>query len=304
MITAETKICLVVGYPVNHSLSPAMHNAAYKSLGLGDEFVYAAANTQGTAQEVIDGVKALNVRGCAFTMPYKVDIIPLLDNIDETVRKIGAVNTVVNEGGRLEGHNTDWLGLKHSLEKVSGLKGKRAAIIGAGGAARAAIYALQEAGAEISVIFNRTPEHARELIDNFNLAKCEIKGLDEIEKAGDYEIVLNMTPLGMKGIYENETPLQKEIIKEGQIVFDVVYSLEDTRLIKEAREQGAKVVPGTEMVLYQAIDQLEYHIGRKLTDEDREKVEGAMRGAIEGARQESGKETKLEVKEEIRPSIS
>jgi len=306
MTTTENKKqeCKVIGHPVIHSLSPAMHNAAYEALGVEDQFVYSIMDTKESAQKVIQKVRDLGFRGCAFTMPYKVDVIPFLDYVDETAKKIGAVNTVVNNNGRLEGYNTDWLGVKYSLEKITDLKGKKVAIIGAGGAARAAIYALREAGAEISVIFNRTPENAQELVNNFNLINCEIKGLDEIKKAGDYEVALNMTPLGMKGIHENETPLPKKAIKEGQIIFDVIYSLEDTRLIKEAKEQKAKTVPGTEMVLYQAIDQLEYHIGRKLTDEEREKVEGVRRGAVEAAREERKRETGREAKEETRPNVS
>ncbi|MEK9153702.1 MAG: shikimate dehydrogenase, partial [Patescibacteria group bacterium] len=280
MITTKTKECKVIGHPVIHSLSPAMHNAAYKALGVEDKFIYSIMDTEESAQEVIQKVRDLGFRGCAFTMPYKVDIIPFLDYVDETAKKIGAVNTVVNNNGRLEGYNTDWLGVKYSLENITDIKGKKVAIVGAGGAARAAVYALLEAGADIAVIFNRTIDKAEELAKSFGL-HCEVKNLDKIQEIGEYDIVMNMTPIGMKGHEtEGQTAIPKDFIKPDQIIFDVVYSLEDTQLIKEAKEKGAKAVPGTEMVLYQAIYQLEYHINRKLTDEEREKVEGVMRGAV------------------------
>jgi len=289
--------CKVIGHPVIHSLSPAMHNAAYKALGIEDEFVYSTWDVQSSVEEIVKEIKAKGIRGCAFTMPYKKDIVSLLNWVDETAKKIGAVNTVVNNDGNLEGYNTDWLGVVDSLERLTDLKGKRVAIIGAGGAARAAIYGALERGAIISDIFNRTSEHAEKLAREFSI-NCAIRGLDEIKEARSADIVINTTPIGMKDIAEKETPLPKEFIRPDQIIFDVVYSLEDTQLIKEAKEQGAKVVPGTEMVLRQAVHQFFLHTGIEPTENNRKKVEQAMEEAIEEAREESRREIKQEVREE------
>lgn len=280
MLTAKTKICLVVGWPIDHSLSPAMHNAAYKALGMEDEFVFLGANVQETDVEgMIKAMRILGIRGYACTMPHKLKILEYLNEIDPIAKQIGAVNTVVNENGFLKGYNTDWLGVVTPLKKLTNLNGKKVAIIGAGGAARAVVYGLLKQGADISVIFNRELSQAEELAKNFNV-DCSIKGLEEIEQISGVDIIVNATPLGMRGELEGQTPLPKEFIKPGQIIFDVVYSLQDTRLLREAKEQGAKVVSGVEMVLYQAIDQFAFHAGCKLTDESRIKVEQAMRGAI------------------------
>ncbi len=297
MTTAETKKCLVIGHPVTHSLSPAMHNAAYKALGIEDEFDYSTWDVQKGIEEIVEEIKAKGIKGCAFTMPYKKDIVSLLDWVDETAKEIGAVNTVVNDEGILRGYNTDWLGIVDSLERLSDLKGKKVAIIGAGGAARAAIYGVLERGAIITDIFNRTPEHTEKLAREFGL-NCAIRGLDEIKEARSADIVINTTPIGMKGVAEDETPLPKEFIGPDQIVFDVVYSLEDTQLIKEAKDKGAKVVAGTEMVLRQAVHQFFLHTGIEPTEDNRKKVEQAMEGAIEEAREESRKEIKQEIKGE------
>lgn len=279
MLSAKTKVCLVVGYPVDHSLSPAMHNAAYEALGIGNGFVYLGANTQSSTQSIVAAMRALGIRGYAVTMPHKVNIVLLLDWVDETAQAIGAVNTVVNENGVLKGYNTDWLGAVTSLKRLTGLKGKKVALIGAGGAARAIAFGLTREGAVISAIFNRTRERAVKLAEDMGL-DCKVKPLEQVEEASSADIIVNATPIGMKGVTEDETPLPKECIKREHIIFDVVYSLEPTRFIREAREQGVQVVTGIDMVLYQAIEQFALHTGRQLTSEDREKVEQAMRGAL------------------------
>lgn len=284
MLTAKTKICLVVGWPIDHSLSPAMHNAAYEALGIGGEFVYLGANVrEGDTEKMVEAMRTLGIRGYACTMPHKVKVLEYLDEVDPIARQIGAVNTVLNDWGVLKGYNTDWLGVVTPLKQLTDLKGKKVAMIGAGGAARAIAFGMTKEGAVFSTIFNRTQERALELVEGLGL-DCEIKGLDEIAQASGADIIVNATPVGMKGVMESETPLPKELIKPRHIIFDVVYSLERTRLLREAAEQGAKVVSGIDMVLYQAIEQLALHTGRNLTDEDRNKVERAMRGAIEKVR--------------------
>jgi shikimate dehydrogenase len=132
------KICMVIGDPVEHSLSPRMHNAGYRALGIDNEFVYVARKVKtDDLADFVKGVRAIGIRGVSCTIPHKIKIMKFLDEIDATAREIGAVNTVVNEKGKLKGYNTDWLGAVASLEETISLKNKKVALIGAGGVARA-----------------------------------------------------------------------------------------------------------------------------------------------------------------------
>src|SRR3990167_7491456 len=137
-ISAKTKMCIIIGDPVEHSLSPAMHNAGYEALGIDDQFVFTAATVKSeNLKKVIKAVQAMGICGLTCTIPHKIEVMQYLDEIDEVAKKIGAVNTVLNMSGKLIGYNTDWLGVIKPLEKYSKLRGKKVAVIGAGGAARA-----------------------------------------------------------------------------------------------------------------------------------------------------------------------
>src|SRR5262249_2936749 len=151
------------------------------------------------------------------TMPYKQEIMKYLDEIDETAEKIGAVNTVVNDEGRLIGYNTDCIGAIRALENKTNLKGKRVAVLGAGGAARAIIYGLMESQAIVK-IYNRSADKALELAKEFC---CEYAPIDKIAEVADMDIIVNSTSVGMNS---NDTPLDKKYFKKGQVIFDAVYS--------------------------------------------------------------------------------
>lgn len=249
------KVCVSIGYPIKSSKSPSLHTIGYKALGIEDQFIYFRAEVKPESLKMaIDGVRSLNIRGVSVTMPLKEEIMKYLDEIDETAKKIGAVNTVLNEDGKLIGYNTDWVGAIIALEKKKNLKDKKAAVIGAGGAARAIVYGLCKKGAKVK-IFNRTLERAEELAKEFG---CSFGEMGDIREIGEYEIIINATSVGMN---EDKSPLPKEFLNRNQIVLDAVYSPKETRLIKDAKDKGAKVVYGYEMLLYQGVEQFKMYTG-------------------------------------------
>ncbi len=205
-ITAKTKMCIIIGDPVEHSLSPAMHNAAYKHLGIDREFVFTAAHVKpGDVKYVVQAVRAMGIRGLTCTIPHKIEVMQYLDEIDEVAQKIGAVNTVVNHSGRLKGYNTDWLGTVCPIEQVTSLKDKRVALIGAGGAARAMAYGVVARGAALT-IYNRTIENAQLLAAEINdtVKTAHISTLQE--PLDDIDIIINATSVGM-GDQAYKTPI-------------------------------------------------------------------------------------------------
>ncbi len=267
-ISAKTKICLIIGDPVGHSLSPAMHNAGYEKLGIDDQFVFAGVNVKITdVKIVIKAMRTMNLRGITCTIPHKIEVMRYLDWIDPVAKKIGAANTVINDKGILRGFNTDWLGVIKPLEKMTKIKGKKAAVLGAGGAARAAIYGLVEKEAKVT-IFNRTVEKAVTLAKEFN---CRGQSLDKIGEIKNSDIIINSTSIGMRPL-ENETPVPKKFINDKQIVFDIVYVPFETKLLKEAKERGAAVIRGVEMLLHQGTAQFELYTGQKAPLEVMRKV--------------------------------
>lgn len=264
-ITANTKIYMVIGDPVEHSLSPLIHNAGYENLGIDDKFVFIACLvTSGVLPDFIKGMKAMQIQGVAVKTPHKIEIIQYLDEIDETAKKIGAVNTVVNNNSSLKGYNTDWLGVVTPLEKITSLKNKNVALIGAGGVARAAAYGLWKKGANLT-IFNRTFDKAKDLADEFGGKALSIEEFDEIKKM---DIIINATSIGLPP-YENDLPLATEFISKEQIIYDLVYSLHgSTRFINEAREKGAKVLSGIDMLLSQGYAQFKLFTNHEAPEDD------------------------------------
>jgi len=269
-ISAKTKICLIIGDPIEHSLSPLIHNAAYKALGIEEKFVFVAARVKiENLAFVVKAVRVMGIRGLTCTMPHKVKIVKYLDKIDEIAKEIGAVNTVVNENGKLKGYNTDWIGAKEAIKKVTKIRGKKVGIIGAGGAARAIAFAMKKEGAQIK-IFNRDLKEAKKLAKKYECSFGSFENLDELK---DFDIIINATPLGM-GPYKNISPVKKEIFSEKHVVLDSVYIPFKTKMLKEAEEKGAKIIPGIEMLLYQAVPQFTLYTKRKPPIE-------AMRKAVE-----------------------
>lgn len=245
------KICMVIGDPVEHSLSPIIHSAGYQSLGIDNEYEYTKENVKPEELKAfIKKVRDENIIGVSCTIPHKETVIPYLDEIDETAKIIGAVNTIVNKDGVLYGYNTDWMGAVQPLVKVCDLKGSSAAVIGAGGAGKAFVYGLTSAGCRVTV-YNRTLENAKPLAIQFG---CELRSLSDQKEIKNADIICNTTSVGMD---TDESPVDKTNLNKNQVVFDVVYSPLQTRLLKDAGSVGAKTILGTEMLLNQAFAQFE-----------------------------------------------
>jgi shikimate dehydrogenase len=262
-ITAKTKLCMVVGDPVEHSLGPQMHNVAYEKVGLAGQYVYVAAHVNSAAiGDFINGVRAMSIRGVSCTTPHKVTVMQYLDKLDLIAEKIGAVNTVVNDEGILTGYNTDWLGVVIPLEQLTSLKDKKVALLGAGGAARAIAYGVSSRGGQLT-IYNRNQDKGGQLAADFG---TEIGSFDDLDTLKTMDIIINATSLGMFP-RSDTTPLPKECLTGRQIVFDIVYTPYETRLLREAREQGARVIHGSEMLLHQGLAQFKLFTGHDAPEE-------------------------------------
>ncbi len=252
-IKGKTKICMVIGDPIEQSLSPQMHNAGYEALQIDDQYVYVACRVNSSdIENFIKGVRSMNIRGISCTMPHKIGVMPYLDEIDDIAKKIGAVNTIVNEHNKLIGYNTDWQGILTPLEKITNLENKTVGLIGAGGAARAVAYAVTSKKAKLT-IYNRTLEKAEELAQEFDGVAYSINEITTIQSA---DIIINTTSVGLHN--KNEVLVPKEYITKNQIVFDIVYGAE-TQLLKDAKEQGAQTIAGIEMLLHQGAAQFKLY---------------------------------------------
>ncbi|MCW4027041.1 MAG: shikimate dehydrogenase [Candidatus Bathyarchaeota archaeon] len=265
-ISAKTKLCAVIGDPVEHSLSPCIHNAAFQHLGL--DYVYAAFTVEkGALSEAMQGVRSLGIFGLNVTMPHKVDIIPHLDRLDETAQKVGAVNTVLNDI-ELIGYNTDAPGAMNALKAHEGNPyDKKVVILGAGGASRSISFAIAEEAGEL-VILNRTPEKAEALASKISSEiDREVRWgmlsnhvLDE--ELVDAVILINATSVGMHP-NDSETPVDKSLLREDMVVFDLVYNPLETRLLREAKSIGAQTIDGLTMLVYQGAASFEIWTERK-----------------------------------------
>jgi len=269
VISGQTKLCGLIGDPVEHTMSPVMHNAAFSEIGL--DFLYVPFRVKKEVLgKAIDGMKALNIRGLNVTIPHKVDVIRFLDEIDSLAEKIGAVNTIVNDDGVLKGYNTDGFGfLEALLEKGIDPAGKDVSILGAGGASRAISFTLAERGANL-VILNRLLEldWAKELagmISKVFNREVEALELNRENLAGALDkadILVNATSVGMTPDID-QTPVDAHLLKPSKFVFDIVYNPIKTKLLREAEEAGAKTIGGLDMLVWQGALAFEKWTGQK-----------------------------------------
>ena len=258
-VSGKTKICGIIGDPIEHTMSPPMQNAAYKKLGLDYIYLPFHVRPEQLAQAV-DGLRAINVRGFNVTIPHKVSIIPMLDGLDPQAEKIGAVNTVVNEDGELRGYNTDAPGfLRALLEQGVEPRGKNIVVIGAGGASRAVSYILAENDASLTILNRQLEldwaEHIAELIREDFGKKVRVMELtkDFLEDAlQGADILVNATSVGMSPAGD-VSPVPAELLKPDMYVFDVVYNPVKTRLLREAGEAGARTISGVDMLVWQGV---------------------------------------------------
>lgn len=283
-ISTATRLCAVIGNPIGHSLSPAIHNAAFEALGL--DFVYVSFRVE-DVQGALAGMRALeNFRGMSVTIPHKIEAMKYLDEIAEVDRSIGSINTIINENGRLIGLGTDGPGaLKALMDAGVGLAGKSILMVGAGGASRAIAFTLARSA---------TPE----LLTLLDINEGLLNGLTADLRAGTdtkisssiltddslaaamahADVIINCTPIGMHP-KENASVIPAGLFRQGQAVFDIVYSPLETKLLADARAKGLKTVSGVEMFINQAVLQFRQFTGVDAPEEVMRQVVMARLGA-------------------------
>ncbi|WP_427050561.1 shikimate dehydrogenase [Paenibacillus sp. TC-CSREp1] len=255
----------VMGDPIAHSKSPAMHNAALQAAGVAGMYMPLHVKPD-QLQAAIRGITALGYRGVNVTIPHKEQVMQYLDVIDESARLIGAVNTIVNDNGILTGYNTDGMGYVRSLkeEAVPQIEGKRIAVLGAGGAARGVIYALALEKPERISILNRTADRAAALAEdlrNYNLGDISGSGMYDAQAVlSDADIVINTTAAGMHP-HVHDLPVDPVWIREGAAVSDLIYNPLETRLLRESRMRDCTVHGGLGMFIYQGAIAFEHWLG-------------------------------------------
>ena len=251
-ISGKTRLLALIGHPVGHSLSPAMHNASFVANGL--DFVYVCLDVlPNELPAAVRGLAALKLKGFNVTMPHKRAMIPLVDELDASARVSGAVNTVVIGDSTLRGFNTDGGGMVMACQEAGiALSGKSVLLLGAGGTAAAIAVAFGKAGAGELHIANRSVERAAHLRDKLHTTGMKGLAVHHLDALPDAEIIINTTPLGMKE--GDPIPVPPDYVREGRVFCDAVYRPgTETPLIRLARERGVPVVAGGRMLLYQGV---------------------------------------------------
>ncbi|WP_057764893.1 shikimate dehydrogenase [Cytobacillus praedii] len=246
------KLFAVIGDPIAHSMSPAMHNDLFQAYGIDAHYQPLHVRRENLKEAVI-GLKAIGTAGFNITIPHKETIIPLLDKLDPLAEAIGAVNTVVNEDGKFVGYNTDGSGyLQGLLTLLPTIKEKNILIIGAGGAARALYFTLAQAGVNRLDICNRTTQKAEQLINEcpFHVPSAAIGKEEAEKKLADYQLLIQTTPIGMSPNIES-LPLSLHNLETDALVSDIIYNPLETKILREAKNKGAKIQNGLDMFVYQ-----------------------------------------------------
>jgi shikimate dehydrogenase len=267
LISGKTRVCGIIGDPVEHTMSPVMHNAAFQKLGL--DYLYVAFRVgQKEIGNAVAAMRALNIRGLNVTIPHKTAVIPFLDKLDPMAERIGAVNTIVNDEGVLVGYNTDAAGfLQAILEMEVEPAGKNIVILGAGGASKGISFILAERGANLTIL-NRHLVRAEDLaIRTSQVFEREVRALSLVEENLAHimertDILVNATSVGMFPDID-ETPVHTRLLRPSLVVFDIVYNPIQTRLLKEAETVGARVINGIDMLVWQGALAFEKWTGKK-----------------------------------------
>jgi len=264
---------VLLGNPVAQSLSPLMHNAALKEMGINGRY---SAFCVSDLESALQGIKGMDIHGASVTIPYKVSVMGYLDEIHDDALKIGAVNTIVNNHGRLMGYNTDWLGLMLTLKELMPVKDQTFVIIGAGGTTRAAVYGIMKEGG-LPIIVNRTMIKGKNLPDKLN---CPFYSLSDLAKI-KADCLINTTPVGMYP-HTDQSPVEASLLAGYKYVIDVIYNPLKTRLLHDAEKQGCRIVSGLDMFVHQGASQIKLWTGKepsralmkKVVTERLEKIEG------------------------------
>ena len=264
-IKGSTNIVGLIGHPVEHSFSPPMHNAAFGALGM--DYAYVAFDVDPlNLKSAIEGAKSLNIKGFNVTIPHKIEVMKHLDDIDDVAGLIGAVNTI--DFKNMKGYNTDGIGAVKAIEEVTSIKDKNVVVAGAGGASRAISFYIAKYGAETLTILNRNVEKADSLaadvLDSDLIGDVKSDSISEIRSyIDDADILIDTTPVGMHPNVDAEPIVAAEDMHENLTVFDAVYNPNETVLIKEALNAGAKPVYGIKMLLYQGAESFKIWTGRE-----------------------------------------
>jgi shikimate dehydrogenase len=291
MTNSTTQLNIIIGSPVSNSLSPQLHSKLYSKFNIPEKYSFIAADIMPKDLcNLMQSFKILPINSLSVTIPHKVEVIEYLDDVDSTAMLIGAVNTVVKTKNILKGYNTDWMGVIMPLAQYYGinvsyqiaasdkkskppkfLHGKTVAILGAGGVARAAAFAVLMAGANL-LIFNRSLDKAEKLAEEmkveFGSQDIHFFGNKYISKVNFADIVINCTSVGSN----SEEILDGIAIRKEQIIFDLIYKPKYTSLIKLAQKVGCDVIFGEDMFLYQALYQFELQTGIQATIKDIQEV--------------------------------
>ncbi|MCE9652851.1 MAG: shikimate dehydrogenase [Nitrosarchaeum sp.] len=247
-----SKTFAVIGDPIDHSLSPNIHSAAFKELNLDCSYI-AYRIPKGELEEGIEALKKIKINGFNVTIPHKIEMMKYLDKLDESCSIIGAVNTVSNDDGILKGYNTDMDGFLEPFKKRSiSIKNLKVLLLGAGGAARAIIAGFAKEHVQSITVANRTIENAKKVVEFSNKIGLNANAIkiNEIgDSAKDYDIIVNATSVGLKN---ESSPISLDDINSKTIVYDIVYMPINTDFLKKAKEKGATIIYGYEMLLGQA----------------------------------------------------
>ena len=266
-INGKTQLIVLIGNPVEHSLSPKMQNAAFRKLGLN--YVYIAVRVDNNkVKEAVEGIRAFNIKGANVTVPHKINVMPFLDEIDPVAENIGAINTILNKDGHLYGTNTDGIGAVRSFEEEGvEVEDKKIVMIGAGGVARPLIYNFAPKTKDF-VLFDIAEGIVQTLAQELNRKiKVNIRGFKSdpakiAKELQDADIFINATPVGMHP-KESMSIIDKHLLRKDLTVFDVVYNPLETKLIKDSKSVGAKAIPGLMMLVYQGVAAFELWTGQK-----------------------------------------
>ncbi len=257
-ITGKTKVFGILGWPVEHSLSPSMHNAAFKKLKLDCCYVCFPVSPE-NLKYAVTAIRALNIAGVNVTVPHKENVISFLDEVSEEAAFIGAVNTIANKNNKLIGYNTDGKGFMKSLsESKISLKNKSVLVIGAGGASRAICFYLAQK-AESLALCDIDKNKSDKLASDLKKINPNANSINKISSADEFDIIINSTPLGLK---KNDLfPINKSLLKPKHIVCDLIYK--KTKLLETASQKNCKTMSGLGMLLWQGVFAFEIWTGKR-----------------------------------------
>lgn len=264
-INAKTDIYCIFGNPVRHSLSPAMHNLAFEKFNINAKYV---AFEPDNIESAVSAMRTLGILGASITIPFKVDVMECIDKIDPMAKDIGSVNTLKNIDGKIHGYNTDGLGAVKALtEAGKKIKNLSILILGNGGGARAIAFSMLHFGANVMVAgrnLNKVKKLTSDLEKRYSGVSPFLISKLSSEIMGKIDVIINTTPLGMYP-KEGMSPLKSELLTKKHTVFDIIYSPEMTKLLLDAKQAGAKIVKGGDMLVNQGVEQFRIWTGKKVS---------------------------------------